>query len=271
MKRSGANITSLVVAAIFILVLISLGQYGSSGGLGWVREGYSGVARVVKVPFTFVSDVWTNYIYLVSTRQENELLKQRNDELAVRSMRLDELQIENRRLRGMLNFKKKALDFSLHPASLLTQDITLVFKTATLDRGTRDGFALNTPVVTPAGVIGRTIDVTPRTSQVLLITDANSAIPALLESSRVKGILKGRGERHLTLEYVRRSEDIAVGDTVVTSGLLGIFPKGLPIGQISKIERDEHEIFARILVTPSVEMDKIEEVFGIGSHVAEDR
>ena len=226
---------------------------------------------MVSAPADFVAGIWNNYIYTVNARQENEKLHQELDLMRVQCMNMEELRHENRRLRAMLEFKKAYHDFELHPASLLTQDITLVFKTAVIDRGKRDGFYEDMPVVTPAGVMGRVISASPSTSQVLLITDPNRAIPVLIESSRVKGVLKGSGHGYLTLEYVRRTEQFAVGDKVVTSGLLGIFPKGLMVGSVKDVRKDERNIFAEVVVDPFVEMDTIEEVFGISWHAQQNR
>ncbi|MBN2297280.1 MAG: rod shape-determining protein MreC, partial [Deltaproteobacteria bacterium] len=94
------------------------------------------------------------------------------------------------------------------------------------------------------------------------------AIPALIESTRIKGIVKGTGGESVSLQYVRSSEDIRTGDKVITSGLLGIFPKGLEIGYVRDIKKDEHKIFADILVEPCVDMQRVEGIFGIGRDVA---
>ena len=269
MGRSNTRAILLIIAAALILVLISLGQYSSSSaGINCVREGYLVFNKIITSPFTFISDLWKDYIYLVDTKRDNEELKKSNDALRVQCMNLEELRSENERLRLMLDFKAAHTEFSLHPASLLAQDITLVFKTAVIDKGSRSGFFVNMPIVNPDGVVGRVVAVSSHTSQILMITDPNSAIPALIASTRVKGIVKGTGGESLRLEYVRRTDDVKIGDFVVTSGLLGIFPKGLRIGYVKDIQIDERKIFADILLTPCVDMEKIEGIFGIGQDVA---
>jgi len=264
MGRSGTRIILLVGAAALILVLLSTGQYSSSSlGVSCVREGYGVFERLIRAPFSFIAGIWNHYVFLVDTSHENEMLKKELDELRVRSMSLEDLRNENERLRAMLEFKKTFQDFSLIPASVLSQDITHVFKTVIIDKGSRSGIGINTPILNPSGVVGRVIAVSPYTSQVLLITDPNSSIPVIIESSRVKGIVKGRGENLLSMEYVRSAEEVNVGDCVVTSGLLGMFPKGLKIGHVRGIHRDDRQIFADIVVEPCVKMEKIEELFGI--------
>ncbi len=269
MGRSNTRVIFLVAAVALILVLISLGQYGSSSaGISYVREGYYVFEKVVTAPFTFMANLWKDYVLLVDTHRDNKQLSKQVAEMRVQCMTLEELRSENERLRAMLDFKDVHKAFKLYPASLLTQDITLVFKTAIIDRGSRSGFFINMPVVNPLGVVGRVIAASPHTSQVLLITDPNSAIPAIIESSRVKGIVKGTGSNILSLEYVRMDDEVQVGDCVITSGLLGIFPKGLKIGYVQEVRKDERKIFAEVLVKPCVAMEKIEGVFGIGRDVA---
>jgi len=258
-----------IVTTILILVLISFGQqrYPASA-LGLIREGYSWVVRIAEAPLDFVSDIWGNYIFLINARQENAVLRAKVSALEVRTMALGEARTENNRLRAMLDFKKAYPDLPLVPAEVLGQDISLVFKTLVLDKGSRDGFFKDMPVIKPGGIVGRVIAIKHHSAQVLLITDVNSAVPAVIESSRVKGIVKGRGDGSLSLEYVKSDENVKAGDLVVTSGLGGIFPRGITIGTVRSIRRPQHKMFAEILLKPGVEIGQIEEVFGIGRDVA---
>jgi rod shape-determining protein MreC len=268
MGRNNNRIVLLIFSAAIILILLSTGQYGvSSQGVGFVREGYCAFDKIMSAPFNFVADVWNTYVGLVNTSRENKELRKQNDRLTVKSMITDELKSENRRLRGMLDFKAAHQELSLIPANLLSQDITLIFKTAIIDKGSTSGFHADMPVISTTGVVGKVVSASPHTSQVLLITDPNSAIPAVVESSRVKGIIKGRGGNLLSLDYVRRTESIKVGDSIVTSGLLGIYPVGLKIGTVQEVRRDVNKIFADIIVKPCVEMDKIEGIFGIAQNM----
>lgn len=267
-KHTGTRNLFLIVAAALILLLLSLGQYSSSSiGLNCIREGFFFFEKIIRSPVAFVYGLWQDYIYLVDVRQENLVLKEEIDEMQVQCMRLQELRQENQQLKEMIDYRAEHSEFVLIPAGLLAHDITLVFKTVIIDRGNRHGFYLDMPIVTPSGVVGRVIAVSPHTAEVLLITDPNSAIPAIIEDSRIKGIVKGMGTSTLHLEYVRRTEDVKIGSPVVTSGLLGMFPKGLIIGHVQEVGKDEGKMFAQILLTPCTEMEKIETVFGIGRDV----
>lgn len=268
MGRSSTRVILVVCAAALILVLLSAGQYSSSSlAISYVREGYYGFDKVVSTPFSFIADLWDTYIGLVNTSRENEELTKQIDKLRVQCMSMNDLRTENKRFRAMLDFKEAHQEFSLIPASLLSQDITIIFKTAIIDKGTISGFHTDMPILSPEGIVGKVVAVSPHTSQILLITDPNSAIPAIIESTRVKGIIKGRGGNLLSLEYVRRTENVKIGDCVVTSGLLGMFPKGLKIGHVQEVKRDVNKIFSDIVVKPCVEMDKIEGIFGIDQNM----
>ncbi|HQP31068.1 MAG TPA: rod shape-determining protein MreC [Deltaproteobacteria bacterium] len=258
-----------IVTSVLILVLISFGQQRyPAAALGLVREGYSWVVRLAEAPLDFASGIWNNYIYLINARQENAALRAKVNALEARTMAFGEVRRENMRLRALLDFKTAYPDLPLVPAEVLGQDISLVFKTLVLDKGSADGFFKDMPVMKPGGIVGRVIAVTPHSAQVLLITDVNSAVPAVIENSRVKGIVKGRGDGSLSLEYVKSDEEVKVGDLVVSSGLGGIFPRGITIGSVRSVKRPRHKMFAEILLKPGVEIGQIEEVFGIGRDVA---
>ncbi|HPI93811.1 MAG TPA: rod shape-determining protein MreC [Deltaproteobacteria bacterium] len=266
MERGGTNkIILVVIASAIVIVLLSLGQYRSlSSGLNPVREGFYIAERVVTAPFRFAATLWTDYLALVNVRRENKELVRELQRLRFQHMAMQGLEGENERLRAMLDFKSEHGDYQLLPATLLAQDISVIFRTVIIDRGTTHGFAVNMPVVSPLGLVGRVMAVSPHTAQVLLITDPNSAVPAVIEETQVKGIVKGTGTNVLSLEYVRSTELVEVGNMVVSSGLEGRFPKGLRIGRISEVGKDPRKIFVRIMISPSVEMSKLEGIFGVG-------
>lgn len=259
-----------VLATVVVIVLLSLGQYRSiSSGLNPIREAFFVFEKVVTAPFHFAQAVWSDYIFLVNTRAQNKEMIKKLDQAKVQCMVVNELKVENERLRSMLDFKNEHTEYKLFPARLLSQDITIVFKTLVIDRGKSSGFFPDMAIVSPMGLVGRVLAVSPHTSKVLLITDPNSAVPAIIEETRVKGIVKGTGTNVLSLEYVRANELVQVGHMVVTSGMEGIFPKGLRIGRIKEVKRDPNRIFIRISLSPCVEMSKIEGVFGVDYRAAD--
>jgi rod shape-determining protein MreC len=268
MGQSNTQKMLLAVLAIGLtLIMLSLGQYRTrSFGNNPLREGFFFFQKVITTPFSIVHGLWTDYVALVHVRQENKELKKKIELWRVECMTMQQLRSENERLRSMLEYKTEAADFKLFPARILNQDISMVFKTVIIDKGNKNLFSADMPVVSPLGLVGRVITASPHTSQVLLITDPNSAIPVVIADTGVKGIVKGTGSNLLSMEYVRNSELITVGSLVVTSGLEGIFPKGLKVGRVQDVYRDKHKIFMKIMVAPSVEMSKLDGVFGIGRH-----
>jgi len=129
-----------------------------------------------------------------------------------------------------------------------------------VDRGTRDGVRRNAPVVTSDGVVGRVIEVTPTTARVLLVADSRSAVGVVVQRIRDLGVVEGRNERVLHLKYLSRTSDVQPGDVVVTSGQGGVFPKGLAVGRITRVVREEGELLLEAEVEPAAALDRLEEV-----------
>ena len=264
MKDHG-RIVIYIATAVIVILLISSGHVRNTlYGLPGLREGFFWVQGVVKAPFVFSARIFNNYANLVATKKENMVLRKKLVDITTQKMALSDIKNENDRLRRLLDLKLAWPDVHLIGADIIAQDISLMYKTVILDKGSSNGFYVDMPVIQPLGLIGRVISISADTSLVLLITDVNSAVPAIVENSRIKGIIKGLGNGKLSFDYVRSDEEIKPGDRILTSGLLNIFPKGLLIGTVRSIKRLEHEMFAEIIVEPFVRFDKAEEVFGVG-------
>ncbi|UCE33257.1 MAG: rod shape-determining protein MreC [Deltaproteobacteria bacterium] len=206
-----------------------------------------------------VRDIWAKYFYLVETHQENVLLKRKLDRLRLENSRYQELLLTNRRLQELLNFQENT-DELLLPARVIGWDSSGLFKSITIDKGDHDGVTVSMPVVNAEGVVGRIISVSPGYAQVLLVTDRNSSVDGLVQRSRGRGILKGRGSSECLFEYVIKTCDIKNGDTIVTSGMGGVFPKGLYLGTVIQIEDSPNKLFKDVRVVPAVDFSKLEEV-----------
>jgi rod shape-determining protein MreC len=148
-------------------------------------------------------------------------------------------------------------------AEVIGQDPSSWFKSVTIDKGERDGVKKGMAVISPAGVIGQVLKTAPHYTTVLLITDYNSAVDSIVQRTRAKAIVEGKGENRCQLKYLLRTEEVAVGDVVVTSGLAGNFPKGLMVGEIKKVDKKGHGVFQYAELAPSVDLAKLEEVFVI--------
>jgi rod shape-determining protein MreC len=207
------------------------------------------------------TDVWGNYLWLVDTRQRNIKLENENQQLRTQLQQVQEITLQNKRLRELLNFVDE-LDRSALPAQVIGEDASNWARTIVIDKGSQDGLSSGLPVVAAQGVVGRIIKIAPNSSRVLLITDASSAIAALIQRTRTRGVVRGRGD-DLSIEYALRTADIQVGDLLVTSGMGGVFPKGLPLGTIEAVKKDQFGLFQQVNATPSIDFSHLEEVMVI--------
>lgn len=213
-----------------------------------------------------VTGAWSNYLWLVDAQQRNLKLEQENLELHSQLQQVQEISLQNERLRKLLAFVDE-LDRAALPAQVIGEDASNWARTILIDKGTRAGLRTGLPVVAAQGVVGRIIKIAPSSSRVLLITDASSAVAALIQRTRTRGIIRGRGE-NLSIEYALRDADIQTGDLLVTSGMGGVFPKGLPLGLVESVEKDHFGLFQQVKAVPTIDFSHLEEVMVI---VGEDR
>lgn len=207
----------------------------------------------------FFIRLWRDYIDLVDLKQENnrlkEEIKQQNSSLIAAA----EAVRENERLSRLLDLRKSVHETTV-AALVIGEDVTPWFRSLTIDRGAESGIREGMPVLAAAGVVGQTIKVTANTSRVLLLTDHASGIAAMIQRSRARGVVKGRGDSLCSLEFSMRGEDVQVGDQVVSSGIGGVFSKGLPVGEVTMVKKGEYGIFQTIAIRPFVQMEHLEEV-----------
>ncbi len=200
-----------------------------------------------------------HYIYLVDLSKENEALKQDVYQLRFEKNQFLEVALENKRLRDLLQSKQK-LTASVIPAEVVGEDSSSWFRTIQIDKGNEDQIVPGMGVITKEGIVGQVFKVSAKLAQVLLIIDHRSNVDALVRRTRAKGILKGNAEKLCQLKYLPRLEEIKVGDEVVTSGLGGVFPKGLEVGIVKSVEKKSYGMFQKVLVAPKVDFGKLEEV-----------
>ncbi len=206
-----------------------------------------------------VTGLWYDYIFLVGVREENEILRRTLMDLVEENNRLREEVKLNSRLRDVLAFKEKT-PVETMAAEIIGFNIREWTRTVTINKGSSDGVVEDMPVISPEGVVGRVVSTGLNSSKVLLVTDPRSSLDAIVQRTRVKGVVEGFGTEGLKLKYIRQLDDVRVGDIVVTAGLSGIFPKGILIGEVSKIEKGEDNFFKYIEVRPGVDIQRLEEV-----------
>ena len=250
----------VLIAVNIILLSVFNRRYISYYGPG--RIAISIVAPFQKASSTsirFVRDIWRHYFFLVNAAKENEELRKDLNRAFEKSIQFKEFKLSNARLRNLLNFQKNITDRVL-AAEVIGKDPSPWFKTVLIDKGKQDGVEKGMAVVIPEGIAGQTTEVSAHYSKVLLIIDHNSAVDALVQRDRARGIIKGGSAGQCLFKYVLRKHDIEIGDIVVSSGLDGVFPKGLAVGYVSTVIKPKSGIFQEVTVTPYVDFEKLEEV-----------
>ena len=207
----------------------------------------------------FVRDIWRHYFFVVNVAKENDNYQKALNKAFENNIQLKEFELSNSRLRNLLNFKKTITDRVLS-AEVIGKDPSPWFKTVLIDKGENDGVETGMAVVVPKGIAGQVTDVSANYSKVLLIIDHNSAVDALVQNDRARGIIQGGAAGQCLFKYVLRKHDIKIGDIVVSSGLDGVFPKGLAVGYVSAVIKPKSGIFQDVTVSPYVDFEKLEEV-----------
>ena len=267
----------LLVAVVIVLVAVNVILLTITGKHTQAPSGLGRGALAIVSPFQkqlnafvqSVKDTWNQYFFLVTTSQENQRLKTALGQSLQQLNRCSETERANDRLRHLLGFEKE-IARPMIAAQVVGKDPSPWSKTVIVDKGTEARVRQGAPVVIPEGIVGVVVEASARYAKVLLLIDPNSAVDALVQETRARGIVKGGGADLCVFDYVLRKHAINVGDTVVSSGLDGVFPKGLRVGRISEIVRLNAGIFQKVSVTPYVDFEILEEVFIISEPAFED-
>lgn len=258
---------ALAIGVILLLGFLLLpnqlqGVFQQIGGpVGWVLSWpLLAVASVHDV----IGDLWTGYMALQGVEEENKQLRKELEYLQGQNSQLREAAAATKRLTVLLEFKTQALP-TMVAAQVIGRDTGNWYRTIILDKGESDGVEADMGVITPAGVVGRVVKTTAATSVVLLVTDPNNAIAGLVQRTRDEGIVEGTMQGLARLKYIPLLSNVRTGDRVVTSGLVGGFPRGLAIGTITKIDREEEALFQSAELAPEVDANRVEEVLVIQS------
>lgn len=263
-RRSHLVLVALVVSH---LVIISH-QVDAGGGASLLQKTasvvFSPLQRAVAAVIRLLAGGYHGYVALRGVRQENETLRDRASALEVELERQRRLAEEAIRLRELLDLQA-VLPYSTVAAEVLSRDVTPWFRSVTIGKGSADGVGLNAAVVAPSGVVGRVIDVGPRAARVQLLLDREAGVGALLEKTRVNGVCAGQvgfadqGQSDLVMRYVPALAEVEPGERVLTSGLDGIYPKGLVIGRVRSVGPPSG-LFREVIVTPTARFDQLEQV-----------
>jgi rod shape-determining protein MreC len=214
------------------------------------RAGVNGVGHV--------RGTWNHYFALQGAAIENEDLRKENAALKMQITQLQSKAGEADRLGELLNFRKAHENIPMLASRVIATSAGTASATVVLDRGSKDGIKRNMGVITPEGVVGKVVEVYEDASEVLLLTDKDSGVGAMLGNSRIQSPVGGTGEPLLAMKYVPNDDAVNLGERVVTSGMDKIFPRDLPIGTITEIK--DGNPFKSIRVHPSANLSRLEEV-----------
>ena len=255
----------IVGAVLFFLVIVHLIAYNIKGkvSLNFVEKGILIVSfpveKLVSSVTAKIAGVWNGYIYLVNTQKENIKLLEENKELRGVFDRVNEIKAENERLKSLVSFVDESPEKYIS-AKVLSNGPSGFYHTVIINRGFESGLRRGMAVVAKEGVIGQISFVKNNYSSVITLVDPMCAIDAVDQKNRARGILRGYARDRLTFKYLPFSEKVEVGDRVVSSGLDGVYPKGLTIGDVEKVENRKGNLFQNVLVKPVVDFSKLEEV-----------
>lgn len=202
--------------------------------------------------------LWHNYFYLRGVRAENRALKEQIEQMRLEQVRLADDAAQARRLQTLLSFKEQFISRTV-AAQVIGSSGSDQSRIVYIDKGEKAGIERDMAVITANGIVGKVLLVYPSVAQVLLINDQSSGVGALLEKTRLQGVLRGTANGEVVLERVMSDEQVAPGETVLTSGGDQIFPKGLPVGTVTRVNSGK-DLFLNIKIRPSADLSKLEEV-----------
>ncbi len=253
----------IVFVALAIVVMTVWYRESDSGPVHRVRTGVQAVAaplssggelvtRPVRGLFAWAGDLGVS-------RSQLEQLRSQNEQLRTRVGELEEARQENVRLRSLVKLAQ-ARELPSIAARVIGRPTNSWEGVITIDRGSRDGIKTGMPVVGPRGLLGQTVQVGPGYARVRLITDQRSGVAAMVQRNRATGIVRGSIEGDLALDFVSKETTVKAGDVVITSGLGGVYPKGIVVGEVSSVAKEPNGLYQQIGVTPGGDVSRLEEV-----------
>ncbi len=263
-EKSGGDgwLLALLVVASFVLITLYFRQ-GEGGALSSARESFHAalapVGRAGQAATSPVRAVGSWVSDLTVSRADLETLRDQNAQLRQRLAELEEARLENERLRELVGFVQ-ARELDALGARVIGRPSTSWEAVIVIDRGRADGVEAGMPVLAASGLIGQVIEAAENSARVRLITDQRSGVAAILQSTRAEGVVRGSIDGALSLDFVSRETTVTVGDVVLTSGMGGVYPRGLLVGEVADVQVEDADLFPRIRVRGAATLTGLEEV-----------
>ena len=250
-----------LILFVMILPLLSLNLQNKT--LKWYFSPFISLASNMQNIYSHFTQNIQNttfmYLNLIDIKKENFKLREEIVKMHTLKVKLTEIQIENKRLEQLLNFKNNIKQQSL-AARVIAHDLLFgTHSTIRVNRGKQDGVEINQSAITPLGAVGVVFYAEKTFSDILVLTDNFSTIDAMVQRSRVRGVIVGKRGACI-MQYLERTDDVQNGDLIITTGLDHIFPKGIPIGHVTKVQKRSHDISQQVEVEPLINPHNLEEV-----------
>lgn len=270
------NIRKIIFILLLLpLPLITINMEQKPVDTNWLARPFYLLARGFQeffFEFSYgIKNTTAHYVNLINLKQESQDLKNKNSELSTRLQQMTEMELENARLKQLLDFKQNT-KMELIAAQVTGRDLISDHHTLTINKGTNHGLKVGQAVITTEGALGYIFRPSSFSSHIMLITDRYAVVDGVIQRTRARGIVEGKSSSECTLkiDYVERSEDVKLGDLVVTGGLDNIFPKGFPIAVVQSVERKTFSVSLKVELKPIVNPYKVEEVFIVMNAANED-
>lgn len=253
----------LLYIAIAVVLMTVWSREPDTGPLHSVRVGVHAVTAPIAAAGEWATTPVREFLAwagdLGVSRSQLEQLRDQNEQLRSRVAELEEARLENQRLRALVKIVQ-AGDLQSIGAHVIGRPANSWEGVITIDRGSRDGVKVGMPIVGSLGLLGQTVQVSSGSSRVRLITDQRSGVAAMIQSSRAEGVVHGSIEGQLSLDFVSRETTVRAGDVVITSGLGGVFPKGILVGEVLEVHKNANALQQSITVVPASDPSSTEEV-----------
>src|SRR5262245_364276 len=259
---------ALAVAALAGTALVSMVVDRKAAGRGHELSWWSGavldlavpVQRMVATPIDFARNAVRDYVAILDVRRENETLRGRIASVEEENLQLREALVASGRLERIAEMRDE-FEIPMLPAELVGLDVSAWFRSALVDRGRQHGVFSGMPVINEQGLVGLVTATSRSAAKVMLLIDRQSAVDAVVQRSRSRGIVRGSQGESLAFEFVVRDGDVQPGDVLVTSGLGGVYPKGLRLGEVVEVSASDSKMLRTASVRPAVDFGRLEQVF----------
>lgn len=255
----------LIILIVLSLALVTLYfREGDSGPLHATRSVVLEVTAPIARAGTAIASPFRSAGAFIEgigvSRNRLRALEEQNEELRARLAELEEARQENERLRALVEFAEERKLAKLG-AQVIRRPVSIWEGVIVVDRGSEDGVEPGMPVIAAQGLVGQVAEVSPHSATVRLLTDQQSGVAAMVQSTRATGVLRGSVSGQLSLDFIDREMLPVVGDVVITSGLGGVYPTGIVVGDVTVVDDRRGELYPRVVVESRVPVDRIEEVF----------